>query len=262
MFIENGKAYSPHDDERRDQVLEIIKCIENPMYFLTTYCYTYHPVNGFNTLEHRDYQERIVNSIRDEQHNIICASRQIGKTTLLCGMALWQSIFSINMPYIGLLTVKDAAAKDMLGIVKSMHDNLPVWLQAKVEICDSRKIHFQNGATIHASRLWDGALKGSVYSHVFIDEMAYVNENDMEEFYNSNFPVLMMSSKITIASTPNGVNKFRTIWFNSRFKSHRVYWWEVPNRDNKWRLEMINNIGKQAFSQEYSCHFEDLHGSK
>lgn len=92
--------------------------------------------------------------------------------------------------------------------------------------------------------------------------------NCEEEFLQSVFPVVSSSktSKIIIVSTPNGMgNEFYRTWNraqlrlneetdpNLKWQSVKIDWWEVPGRDEKWKLQQLEtfNGSEEKFLQEY-----------
>lgn len=58
--------------------------------------------------------------------------------------------------------------------------------------------------------------------------------------------------------TPSGLNHFYHIWRQAtrnenNFMPIRISWDEIPGRNNKWKEEIIRDIGPQKFSQEFAC---------
>ena len=104
----------------------------------------------------------------------------------------------------------------------------------------------------------------STESHncLYLDEFAFVPENMQQEFYQSAFPTISSgkTTKIIISSTPNGLNLFYKIWADAEerknnFKCHEVHWWNTPGRDEKWKTNIIKDIGEENFNQEYNTAF-------
>lgn len=75
----------------------------------------------------------------------------------------------------------------------------------------------------------------------------------------------VQNSKIFIVSSPNGYNKFAKLLFDAERKEgdpkknmynpNRIYWWEVPGRDEAWKQKEIANLGSEYFDQEYDLQF-------
>ena len=39
------------------------------------------------------------------------------------------------------------------------------------------------------------------------------------------------------------------------FKAYQSYWWEHPDRDEKWKEEELQRIGEERFRREHECEF-------
>jgi hypothetical protein len=62
-----------------EMVEEYVKCAKSVKYFVINHCRVPHPMRGIIKPDLRDYQMRMLDSINNNQKNIICVGRQIGK---------------------------------------------------------------------------------------------------------------------------------------------------------------------------------------
>lgn len=103
---------------------------------------------------------------------------------------------------------------------------------------------------------------------VIIDEMAFIPKNIIDEFFASVMPVISSAknSKAIIVSTPNGASGlYYEIWQQANsidasknvegWKPFRIDWWEVPNRDEKWKQQQIATVGMDKWLQEFCNEF-------
>jgi hypothetical protein len=98
---------------------------------------------------------------------------------------------------------------------------------------------------------------------LFIDEFAHIQNNIKRPFYENVYPTLSSSkiSRVIITSTPNGYDLFHDLYQGAVDKANeytplRVDWWEVPGRDEAWKMREIANLGsEEAFNQQYGCQF-------
>jgi hypothetical protein len=117
--------------------------------------------------------------------------------------------------------------------------------------------------------------KGCVYDLISVEKgnvfygnaILHHNCGLLEEFWRSVYPIISSAkkSKILAASTPKGIgNLFHDLWEGANktgeewngWHGERVDWWEVPNRDEKWKLETMRTIGsREAFMQEFENAF-------
>lgn len=97
---------------------------------------------------------------------------------------------------------------------------------------------------------------------LFLDEFAFVPNNIADDFMASVYPTIVTgkTSKIIIASTPNGMNHFYHIWREAvkgenNFRPIKVNWWEVPGRDEAFKERTIKDIGIVRWNQEFLARF-------
>lgn len=71
----------PHQKEiwTQTQILEVARCIKNPIYFIKNYLKVQHPLKGSIPLELYPYQETIIDSFKDQRNTILLTGRQMGK---------------------------------------------------------------------------------------------------------------------------------------------------------------------------------------
>lgn len=62
-----------------DQIIELEKCINDPIYFIRTYVKIQHPKLGTLPFTLYPYQENIINCFKNNRYNIILSPRQTGK---------------------------------------------------------------------------------------------------------------------------------------------------------------------------------------
>jgi len=103
---------------------------------------------------------------------------------------------------------------------------------------------------------------------LIIDEMAFIPEHIIQEFWNSVIPVISSyaGTKVFVVSTPNGAgNLFHKIYSGaergdpkfSQWNQERVDWWEIPGRGKKWEAAMRSLLASEdkSFDQEFGCLF-------
>jgi hypothetical protein len=90
-----------------------------------------------------------------------------------------------------------------------------------------------------------------------LDEFAHIHNNLAESFFNSVYPVISSgeTTKITIISTPKGLNHFFKLFTDAKAKRNDyfcidIHWTRVPGRDQEWKLEYIRNTSERQWLQE------------
>lgn len=65
-----------------DQLDEIAKCADDPIYFCRNYIKVQHPTKGAIPLVLYDYQEEMIRMMRENRFNIMLSARQTGKCNI------------------------------------------------------------------------------------------------------------------------------------------------------------------------------------
>lgn len=209
------------------------------------------------------YQKRILKALVENRFNVVLASRQIGKTTILTIFALWMVCFNDDYRVL-LIANKEGTAKNIFKRIRLAYEMLPNFLKPGVVNYAKEGMELANGSSIGISTTTSDAARGESINCLLIDEAAFIPAEFMNDFWESVFPVITSSkkSKIFMLSTPNGVgNLFYNIYTDSLdggngWHNERVDWWEVPGRDEKWKEMTVKALGSvDAFNQEYGNEF-------
>jgi hypothetical protein len=236
--------------------LEIIKCSNNPVYFINNY------VKFSSFKEHNapfllyPAQEEIVKKIHKNKYNLIKAPRQFGKSSVPLFYLLHQAIFKSNCN-IAISSFSYQNSKYLLERFYNTYEQLPDWVKPKIVKRTSTELVFNNKSkvkivtNISAPETWENW----EYSHAFLDEFAfmeyYTSENLLNSFFDRNG-----SPKIIIASTKKEGSYFNEIVEDSKnninkYSLSEYNWRDIPKLDINWKEETIKNIGKDAFNREY-----------
>jgi hypothetical protein len=244
-----------------DQVKEIIKCAEDPVYFIKTYVKIVHVDRGLIPFEMWNFQEQMVNDFHENRFSICKMPRQVGKTTTTVGYMLWCVLFQDEYT-VAVLANKGALAQEILSRLQKAYEYLPIWLQQGIITWNKRSVELENGSKIFAYATSAAGVRGGTYNLIFLDEFAFVPKNMADDFFTSTYPVISsgQTTKVIIVSTPYGLNHFYKMWVDaiekrSLYKAIEVHWSMVPGRDDKWREETIRNTSEEQFRQEFETEF-------
>lgn len=157
---------------------------------------------------------------------------------------------------------KQATAYEIMDRLRLMYENLPKFIQQGVKRWNRGSFELENLSKVFASATSKTAIRGRSPQLVYIDEYAFVENNQAEEFFTAVYPALSAGkeSKMIISSTPNGFNHFYKIWNDSEkgrngFANLLCMWNEHPDRDDKWLQEQISVLGELKANQEVFCTF-------
>lgn len=244
----------------QEEINEYIKCSQDPSYFARTYVKVIHLDRGLVPFKLYPYQEKMFNHFSENRFSIVLACRQSGKSISSVAYLLWYALFH-SEKVIVILANKGATSREMLGRATLMLENIPFFLQPGCKSLNKGSIEFSNNSRIVTGSTSSSSIRGMSVNLLFLDEFAFVD--NATEFYTSTYPVVTSGkdTKVIITSTANGIgNMFHKIWEGSQqktnsYKPFRVDWWDVPGRDEAWKLETIANTSQLQFDQEFSNKF-------
>lgn len=245
----------------QEQVQEIAKCMEDPIYFIKNYIKIVNIDDGLVPFNMYEFQERMVDTFHNNRFSICKLPRQSGKSTTIIAYLLHQVVFNDNIN-VAILANKSSTARDLLGRLQLAYENLPKWLQQGVLNWNKGSLELENGSKILAAATSSSAIRGGSFNIIFLDEFAFIPANISEQFFSSVYPTISSgkSSKVMIVSTPHGMNMYYKIWNDAIHKRNdyipvEVHWSEVPGRDEKWKQETIRNTSEAQFATEFECEF-------
>lgn len=244
-------------------IADIQKCRKNILYFAENFFYIVNLDRGKEQIQLYNYQRKILRSLRDNRFCILLASRQIGKSTLLTIYALWIACFNEDQNIL-IVANKESTAINIFKRVRLAYEQLPNYLKPGAVEYGKTSMTLGNGSSIGISTTSSDAGRGSSVNCLILDELAFIDNHLVEQFWRSVYPIISSSkkSKIFIASTPNGTdNLFYELYQGAienknDWRAERVDWWEVPGRDEEWKEKTIRSLGSvEAFDQEFGNVF-------
>lgn len=242
---------------------DIEKCRKNILYFAENFFYITNLDEGKIKIKLRPFQKRILRSLRDNRFVCLLASRQIGKTTLMTIYALWIACFFEDQRIL-IVANKEQTAINIFKRVRMAYEKLPNYLKPGAVEYGKTSMILGNGSSIGISTTSSDAGRGDSCNCLILDELAFIDNHLVEDFWKSVYPIISSSkkSKIFVASTPNGTgNLFHDLYSNAVEQKNdwfpeRVDWWEVPGRDEQWKEKTIRSLGsREAFEQEFGNVF-------
>jgi hypothetical protein len=254
------KANTPHEFTE-EQVIEFIKCKNDPVYFAKNYIKIVSLDEGLTQFHPYDFQEKLIKNFHENRFNICKMPRQTGKSTTSVSYLLHYAVFN-DSTNIGILANKAATARDLLGRLQTAYENLPKWMQQGIISWNKGSLELENGSKILAASTSASAVRGMSFNILFLDEFAFVPNHIAESFFASVYPTITSgkNTKVIMVSTPHGMNHFYRYWHDAERGKNEyiptdVHWSEVPGRDDVWREQTIANTSEQQFKVEFECEF-------
>ena len=245
----------------QEQIIEFLKCKEDPVYFANNYIKIVSLDEGLTQFHPYHFQEKLINNFHENRFNICKMPRQTGKSTTVVSYLLHYAVFNDSVN-IGILANKAATARELLGRLQTAYENLPKWMQQGIISWNKGSLELENGSKILAASTSASAVRGMSFNILFLDEFAFVPNHVADSFFASVYPTITSgkSTKVIIVSTPHGMNHFYRMWHDAEKGKNEyiptdVHWSEVPGRDSKWKETTIANTSEAQFKVEFECEF-------
>lgn len=264
-----GNVFLPIDitiDYTPEQLMELKRCSEDVCYFAENY---FHIINmdaepPRQKIKLFTAQTKAIRKIIENKRTIICASRQIGKSTLMTVVCLWYVLFREDFQ-IAILANKEDQAKEILERIKMAYEEIPNWLKAGVREFTKEVLLLTNNSKIFVSTTSESGIRGKTVNLLFVDEFAHIAAQIADPFFKSVMPTISSSkkAKIVLISTPKGAEgKFYEIFKKAEKGENgwtpvRIHYSEVPGRDADWVRENMASINHDmdTWRQEFEIEF-------
>ena len=257
----NLKKANTQIEFTEEQIIEFLKCKEDPVYFARNYIKIVSLDHGLVPFSMYPFQEKLIQNFHDNRFNICKMPRQTGKSTTCVSYLLHYAVFNDNVN-IAILANKASTARDLLGRLQLAYENLPKWMQQGIISWNKGSLELENGSKISSNSTSSSAVRGGSYNVIFLDEFAFIPNHIADDFFASVYPTISsgQSTKVIIVSTPRGMNHFYRMWHDAErgkneYTPTDVHWSEVPGRDEAWKEQTIANTSEQQFKVEFECEF-------
>ena len=251
-----------------DNIMELEKCRNDPVYFIKTYVQIQHPTRGAIPFDLYPYQEKMLRAYKDNRYVIVLSARQTGKSVTSAAFLLWYAMFRDDRTVL-IASNKNSNAMEMIFRMRYAYEELPHWLKPGVtdDGWNKHNITFDNGSRIISTATSEESGRGLAISLLFLDEFAFVKPGIQDEFWTSIQPTLSTGGSCIMTSTPNGdTNIYAQLWrgaelgvenveIGNGFIPIRVKWDEPPGRDEAFKKDTIRKLGERKWAQEYECEF-------
>ena len=244
-----------------EQVLELAKCAEDPIYFIDNYCYIVTLDHGIQPFKLYDCQKKKIKLIHENRKVILMEGRQQGKTTSAAAYILWYTLFQESKT-VAVLANKASTAREIMARYQLMFEHLPDWMQQGIKTWNKGDVELENGSIVFTAATTAAGIRGKSVNLLYIDEAAIIPNTVADAFFTAVYPVISagQTTKILITSTPLGYNHFWKFWNdavnkNNDFVPMFIPYWEIPGRDEAWALEQKRQLGDLKYNQEVLCKF-------
>lgn len=267
---ENLKLPNTTQSFNMEQIQELLRCANDPIYWAEKYIKIVHVDHGIIPIRLYDFQKEIILATLTNRRVIVLTGRQQGKTTVATIILLHFALFN-KAKRIGLLANKGSAAREILDRIQLAYENLPKWMQIGVKEWNKGSVTFANESNIIAAASSSSSIRGKSMAFLYIDETAFLD--NWVDFYASTFPTISSgeTTKMLFTSTPNGINHFYDFWKGATeglpndkgivekngYVPIFAPWYRIPGRGDDWKQDILKalNYDFDRFRQEYEGEF-------
>jgi hypothetical protein len=238
------------------KLIEIARCLKDPIYAIETYLYTEDRTQG-GEVPFRLFpkQKELVHGYVDHRHNIVMKPRQAGiSTTTAAYAAVLTALSNPKSKHKILIAAnKQETAKEFLKKIRDFTRQLPDWMDiyrpangkdwfSPDKNSDSH-YRLNNGSEVKAVASSKDALRGYTPSIIIVDEAAFIEGSRGEEFYEAAQPSLSTGGRCILISTPNGYDplyhktyKLAKLGKNN-YNTVDMKWYEDPRYNGRNKSE-------------------------
>jgi len=261
---------------KKEIVKEVVRCGQDPVYFISKYARIQHPVHGLVPFKTYPYQDDIIHAYNQHRRNIILKGRQLGMTTITAAYISWFILFHRDKNVL-IVATKQETSKNMVRIVRNVFKHLPKWLKdfGRIRFDNRLGLELENDSRVKAITTSSDAGRSEAVSLLVVDEVAHIKNFD--EIWTGLGPVVSAGGRVILMSTPNGTGNFfhrcyeqsqnNENGFNCKygryvnpFNKDEVYddrfmWWVRPDYDESWFAAETSDKTPREVAQEYLCQF-------
>ena len=166
-----GNKNLPVPETNFDWTPEMVEDLERARKSILHFSRFFYIVNldeGKQPIKLYTYQKRILKALVDNRFNVVLASRQIGKTTILTIFALWMVCFADDYRVL-LIANKESTAINIFKRIRLAYEMLPNFLKPGVINYAKTGIELANGSSIGISTTTSDAARGESINCLLID---------------------------------------------------------------------------------------------
>ena len=141
------------------QIIEFLKCKDNPVYFAENYIKIVNVDEGLVPFNMYPFQRKLIENFHNHRFNICKMPRQVGKSVTTVSYLLHYIVFNDNVN-IGILANKATTSRELLGRLQLSYENLPQWMQQGIVSWNKGSLELENGSKIVAASTSASAVRG------------------------------------------------------------------------------------------------------
>lgn len=239
-FLKYVNIEIPKEDERNNKYLEKFR----------PYAYQYKLLSTLNN--NLQLSPRLSDDYSDV---LIIKSGAIGITTLFAILTAWSMLVNDNFTIL-FKSTNSHTAINFNKKVRTIFDNLPLWMQPSYADFNKLDILLQNGSKVLSSHDYN-----SEADLLIVDEYSHINVegDDLNDdiVYVHDLLNINDDTRLLVSSNSLSENSYAYQYFynklNEDTKIITLPWTCITGRDEQWKNEMENSMGSEQFKKEYGA---------
>ena len=198
---------------------ELIKCIQDPIYFCENYVYIVSLEKGKHIIKLYEKQKELLRAFFENNRVVVTCPRQTGKTTTFTLFILHTICFNQHKKIL-IIANKEKTAIEIIGRVRMAFELLPKWLKPGVVAggWNKTEIELSNGCKLECSSTSASAARSKSCNVLIIDEcvagdtLVTIKDINTEEIKEVKIESLYKKNvKKYLVLTPDGWSKFNSV---------------------------------------------------
>lgn len=166
-----------------EMIAEIQKCKDNIQYFAEHYFHIVTSDEGKQKIQLYTPQKRALKALQKYRFNVINATRQCGKTTLMTIYALWMTCFD-EYKRVVIVANKEGTAIMILRRIALAYEELPNWLKPGAIQYGKKEMIFGNHSSIGISTTTGSAVRGDTLNCIDGETIVIIRNKHTQQIYN------------------------------------------------------------------------------
>jgi len=192
----------------QDQVQELIRCKDDPLYFIETYV----RLPSGAKLKLNEQQREALSSAQEFKNTVVRTRRATGLSTLMLAYSLWFSMFN-HENTVMFFTMTTQSAADSARALLSMHESLPSWLRAELSRSTRDSVEFQNFTRILFSSYQNRHCTcGLTLDLVLWSDASFYRDLEFSEMIQSVVPAVRADGQQIMWSADGYSEMFKQLW--------------------------------------------------
>jgi hypothetical protein len=222
----------------REQKLK--KVMENPVLWIQNFVQIPNKEGKLIPFKLNELQKNFIDNW--DKYNIILKSRQLGFSTLSCGLSLYYACTQSNVDIL-MVSYSIDSATAIFDRLKIMYSTIPSAIKPTLNNNNKKELKFDNGSRIVCATAGNKELaRGMTLKFCHLSEYAFWKDNAPKQLLAIE---QSLSGKLVIESTANGLNHFNELYVKAEnkenlYKDFFYNWYENKSmfaKDYKFAVE-------------------------